>query len=311
MNEVIGVCSRSFSRDDHLRNELLRIYPNAKFNDKGISLEGVELINFLNGCSAAIVGLEVINREVLIALPELQVVSKFGVGLDSIDLIAMRDLQRRLGWTPGINRRSVSELVVALTLNLLRNVTIQNNEVVNGKWRQITGKTLSGKTVGIIGCNNIGKDLIQLLKNWDCKILAYDIAPDEELDSSGHVHYVSLETLLETSDVVSLHLPLNSSTRNILSAEKLNLLQKNSVLINTSRGGLVDELALKDLLIRSELAGAAFDVFEYEPAQDDELLRLPNFLATPHIGGSTIESSRAMGMAAIEGLKKNSVPEVV
>lgn len=311
MNEVIGVCSRSFSRDDHLRNELLRIYPNAKFNDKGISLEGAELVNFLNGCTAAIVGLEVINREVLIALPQLQVVSKFGVGLDSIDLIAMRDLQRRLGWTPGINRRSVSELVIALTLNLLRNVTIQNNEVMNGKWRQITGKTLSGKTVGIIGCNNIGKDLIQLLKNWDCKILAYDIAPDEELNSGGYVHYVSLETLLETSDVVSLHLPLNSSTKNILSAEKLNLLQKNSVLINTSRGGLVDELALKDLLIRGELAGAAFDVFEYEPAQDDELLLLPNFLATPHIGGSTIESIRAMGLAAIEGLKKNSVPEVV
>ena len=311
MNEVIAVCSRSFSRDTYLRNELLRIYPDVKFNDEGVSLEGAELINFLKGCTAAIVGLEVINREVLIALPELQVVSKFGVGLDSIDLIAMRDLRRRLGWTPGINRRSVSELVVALTLNLLRNVTLQNNEVVNGKWRQITGKTLSGKTVGIIGCNNIGKDLIQLLKNWDCKILAYDIAPDQELNSGGYVHYVPLETLLETSDVVSLHLPLNSSTRNILSSEKLGLLQRNSVLINTSRGGLVDESALRDLLVRGELAGAAFDVFEYEPAQDKELLGLPNFLATPHIGGSTIESIRAMGVAAIEGLKKNSVPEIV
>jgi len=311
VNELIGVCSRSFSRDDYLRNELLRIYPNVKFNDKGISLEGAALINFLEGCTAAIVGLEIINRDVLIALPELQVVSKFGVGLDSIDLIAMRDLQRRLGWTPGINRRSVSELVIALTLNLLRNVTIQNNEVVNGKWRQMTGKTLSGKTVGIIGCNNIGKDLIQLLRNWECRILAYDIAPDEALNSAEYVRYVPLETLLETSDVVSIHLPLTSSTRNILSSEKLGLLQKNSVLINTSRGGLVDESALKDLLIRGELAGAAFDVFEHEPAQDDELLRLPNFLATPHIGGSTIESIRAMGVAAIEGLKKNSVPEVV
>jgi phosphoglycerate dehydrogenase-like enzyme len=308
VNEMIAVCSRSFSKDDYLRNELLRNHPNAKFNDRGISLEGSELTDFLRGCSAAIVGLEAISREVLLALPELKIISKFGVGLDSIDLDAMRDLQRRLGWTPGINKRSVSELVVALTLNLLRNVTIQNNEVVSGKWRQITGKTLSGKTVGIIGCNNIGKDLIQLLENWECKILACDIAPDRELELGGYVHYVTLETLLETSDVVSLHLPLNSSTRNILSAEKLGLLQKSSVLINTSRGGLVDEAALKDLLVRGELAGAAFDVFEFEPAQDSELLRLPNFLATPHIGGSTSESIRAMGEAAIAGLTTNSVP---
>ena len=130
MNELIGVCSRSFSRDEYLRSELLRNHPNVRFNDDGISLIGSELIDFLKDCSAAIVGLEIISREVLVALPKLQVISKFGVGLDSIDLNSMKDLQRRLGWTPGINKRSVSELVIALALNLLRNVTVQNNEVV-------------------------------------------------------------------------------------------------------------------------------------------------------------------------------------
>lgn len=306
---TIGVCSRSFSRDSYLRNELLKIYPNAKFNELGISLEGKELIDFLSDCTAAIVGLEKITREVLVALPKLQVISKFGVGLDSIDVNAMKDLGRKLGWTPGINKRSVSELVIALTLNLLRNVTFQRNKVVEGEWQQITGKTLSGKTVGIIGCNNIGKDLIVLLENWNCKILAYDIAPDHTLESDGLVQYVDLDTLLATSDVVSLHLPLNASTRNILSAKKLLLLKRSSVLINTSRGGLVDESALKELLLAGEIAGAAFDVFETEPPLDTELLRLPNFLVTPHIGGSTFESIRAMGMAAIEGLEKNLIPK--
>lgn len=309
MMTTIGVCSRSFSRDSYLRNELLKIYPNAKFNELGISLEGKELIDFLSDCTAAIVGLEKITREVLVALPKLQVISKFGVGLDSIDVNAMKDLGRKLGWTPGINKRSVSELVIALTLNLLRNVTFQRNKVVEGEWQQITGKTLSGKTVGIIGCNNIGKDLIVLLENWNCKILAYDIAPDHTLESDGLVQYVDLDTLLATSDVVSLHLPLNASTRNILSAKKLLLLKRSSVLINTSRGGLVDESALKELLLAGEIAGAAFDVFETEPPLDTELLRLPNFLVTPHIGGSTFESIRAMGMAAIEGLEKNLIPK--
>lgn len=309
MSELIGVCSRSFSKNQFLRDELLRNYSNVKFNDYGKKLEGSDLISFLQDCTATIVGLETISREVLIALPKLQIISKFGVGLDSIDLNAMKEMQRRLGWTPGINRRSVSELVIALTLNLLRNVTIQNNEVIAGKWRQITGSTLSGKIFGIIGCNNIGKDLIQLLQNWDCRILAYDILPDPNLERGGFVQYVPLETLLGISDVVSLHLPLNSSTKNILSAEKLRLLNHKSILINTSRGGLVDESTLKKLLLKGEIAGAAFDVFEHEPAQDYELLTLPNFLATPHIGGSTHEAIRDMGVAAIEGLFRNSVPD--
>lgn len=305
----IVVCSRSFSRNKVLRAELLEQYENVTFNDQGLNLEGQTLVDFLKGHQKAITALERIDGAVLQELPELEVISKYGVGLDMIDMAAMRRHKKYLGWTGGVNRRSVSELVISFAIALLRHVPAANKEVVSGTWRQHMGGYLSGRTVGIIGCGYIGKDLVKLLQPFGCPILVNDIVDYRDFYEEYDVQAVSLEELLMQSDVVTLHVPLDDSTRNMLNAEKLALLKSSAILINAARGDLVDEVALKTMLREGKLASAAFDVFHVEPPQDQELLEMPNFLATPHIGGSANEAILAMGRAAIKGLEENHLVE--
>lgn len=301
----IAVTSRSFSRHPILRAELLERYENVTFNDEGKFFEGNDLIYFLKGHARAITALEKINETILSSLPDLKVISKFGVGMDMLDLAALERHGVRLAWTPGTNSRSVAELVMAFAITLLRHVMPSNIEVRSGVWKQHTGTYLSNKTVGLIGCGNVGKDLITLLKPFNCRILCYDTASQEEFYLKNNVTGVGLEDLLRHSDIVSLHLPLNDSTRFILGRDRLALMKPSAILINTARGNLVDESALKTMLLTDKLAGAAFDVFAVEPPADTELLNLSNFIATPHIGGSTQEAVLAMGRAAIAGLDQS------
>ncbi|AGF78983.1 phosphoglycerate dehydrogenase-like oxidoreductase [Desulfocapsa sulfexigens DSM 10523] len=303
----VAVCSRSFSLNTVLREELLQRYKNVNFNDIGAKLEGKVLVDFLRGHDKAITALEVIGEEVLSQLPELTVISKYGVGLDMIDMNAMKKYGIKLGWTGGVNRRSVSELVISFAIALLRHVVAANREVLSGTWRQHMGGYLSGRTVGIIGCGYIGKDLVKMLQPFDCPILVNDILDYSEFYDQYNVKAVSVGELLTQSDVVTLHVPLDDSTRNILTAERLALMKADAILINAARGGLVDEQALKEMLQTGRLAAAAFDVFAVEPPQDQELLELSNFIVTPHIGGSAREAILAMGRAAIEGLDNNNI----
>jgi len=302
----VAVCSRSFSANSILRAELLVRYPSATFNDTERTFRGDELIAFLEGHQKAIVGLETIDESVLKRLPDLIVISKYGVGLDSIDVDAVRAHGKKLGWTGGVNRRSVAELTIAFAIASLRRVPAASREVVAGTWQQHVGEQLSGRTVGIIGCGHIGKDVIRLLQPFGCKVLVNDIREYPDFYREYGATSVGLEALLQASDVVSLHLPLDSDTRMILDARRLSLLRRSAILINTARGGLVDESALKERLASGGLAGAAFDVFATEPPNDQGLLDLPNFLATPHIGGSAREAILAMGRAAIDQLESDS-----
>ena len=225
-----------------------------------------------------------------------------------IDIQAMRKHGKRLGWSGGVNKRSVSELVVAFAISMLRNIPVANHEVVSGTWRQHIGGQLSGKTVGIIGCGHVGKDLVNILEPFNCSILVNDILSYDDFYNENNIKPLQLEELLVESDIVTIHIPLNSTTKNILNASRLALLKPTAILINVARGGLVDEKALKLMLQNKLLAAAAFDVFEPEPPVDQELLSLPNFLATPHIGGSSREAILAMGRAAITGLDENEIP---
>jgi len=218
---------------------------------------------------------------------------------------AMHRHGKRLGWTGGVNRRSVSEMVIAFAVSMLRHFPMANREVMSGIWRQHTGGLLSGRTVGIIGCGHIGKDLARLLQPWDCTLLAHDILDFREFYAVNRVEPVGLDELLRRSDVVTLHVPLDDSTRNMLDARRLALMKPTAVLINAARGGLVDEPQLREMLKNKLLAAAAFDVFAVEPPTDTELLNLPNFLVTPHIGGSSEEAILAMGRPAIDGLDEH------
>jgi len=299
----IAVASRSFSKHEVLRAELLGRYANVTFNDEGQSLKGEDLIAFLRGHERAITGLERLDTSVFAAVPELKIVSKYGVGVDMIDLQAMERRGVRLGWTPGVNRRSVAELVIAAAINLLHGAVAGSAEVRAGGWRQIVGRQLTGKTVGIIGCGHIGKELTVLVRAFGCSVLVNDIVEYRDFYSRHDVRPVSLDVLLRSSDVVTMHTPLDATTRNLLSREQLAKLKPNAVLINMARGGLVDENAVREMLGDGRLAGAAFDVFAEEPPRDAELIALPNFIATPHIGGSSEEAILAMGRAAIDGLE--------
>ncbi len=303
----VAVASRSFSRNKMLRNEVIERYSNVKFNDNGLSLKGESLVDFLQGITHAIIALEKIDSYILSQLPELQVISKYGVGLDMIDMQAMQKHNVKLGWTGGVNCRSVSELVISFAIALLRHVPASYKEVLEGTWRQHVGGHLSGRTVGIIGCGYIGKDLVKMLQPFDCPILVNDIQMYDDFYKQYNIKVVEKEELLTNSDIVTLHVPLDDSTRNMLSAEHLSLMKPDAILINIARGGLLDEDALKQMLMNGKLGGAALDVFAIEPPTDQELLELPNFLVTPHIGGSAYEAILAMGMAAIDGLDNNKI----
>jgi D-3-phosphoglycerate dehydrogenase len=304
----IAVTSRSFSAHPILRAELLDRYTDVQFNDQGFLLEGENLFGFARGRRKLITALERLDDAFFAALPDLQVVSKYGVGCDMIDMKAMARHGVKLGWTAGVNRRSVTELTIAFMISLLRHLPPVNREIRDGIWQNRKGRQLSDRTVGIIGCGHIGKDLATILRAFECKVLSHDILSFPEFYAAQKVEPTSFETLLRRADIVSLHVPLNDSTRNLLSREQLALMKPDAILINTARGEIVDEEALKRMLINGSLAGAAFDVFAMEPPDDMELLRLPNFYATPHIGGSSEEAILAMGRAAINGLDKNALP---
>lgn len=307
----IAVTSRSFSKHPVLRAELETRYgpENITFNDAGLSLAGQDLIHFLRGHERAITALERLDAAVFAALPELNVVSKYGVGIDMIDLDAMRRHGVRFGWTKGVNRRAVAELVVACVIAQMRQVPAANREVRAGDWRQVKGAELTGKTVGIVGCGHVGKDLVRLVSAFGCRILAHDIRDFHEFYAEFKVEPMDLDALLAASDIVSVHLPLDNSTRGILNRTRLAKIKPGALLVNMARGGLVDENAVFDMLESGQLGGAVFDVFAKEPPENRALLTHHRMLALPHIAGSSEEGILAMGRAAIEGLESNDLPD--
>jgi len=299
----VAVASRSFSKHPILRNEVLKRYPDAKFNDEGLSLSDISLIEFLQGYEKAITALEIIDESILSELPDLKVIGKYGVGLDMIDLKALKNYGVKLGWVGGVNKRSVSELVISFAINLLHRVEFASTEVKNEKWYQVKGRQLSDCTVGIVGCGHVGKDLVKLLKPFNCNILAHDILNFNNFYQENSITAVGIDELIKKSDVITLHLPLDDSTNNIINKDRIQMMKKDAILINLARGGLIDEDALKIAIVENKIAGAALDVFAVEPPIDNEFALMNNVLVTPHIGGSSEEAILAMGMAAINSLE--------
>ncbi len=304
----VGVLSRSFSRHPVLRAELLAAYPAAVFNDSPHTLGGQALADFLVPHDAAIVALEQVDATLLENLPRLRIISKYGVGLDNIDLHAAARLGIRVGWEGGVNRRSVAELTIAFMIAGLRGVIVSHEEIRCGIWRQYRGRQLSGATVGLIGFGHVGRDVARLLRAFNSRVLAHDIRDITTPATELGVETVGLEALLASADVVSLHVPLTRRTAGMLDASRLSALKPGAVLVNTARGGLVDEAALRLALIEGRLAGACFDVFGTEPPDPAELFATPGFIGTAHIGGSAEEAVLAMGRAAIAGLDRATDP---
>ena len=168
---------------------------------------------------------------------------------------------------------------------------------------------MSNKTIGIIGANYVGQEVVRLLKPFECSILIYDIADLSHFCKTSNCKQVDFDTLTQESDIISLHVSATQKTHHMINADVLLKMKKTAFLINTARGSIVDQKALKHALINNEIAGAALDVFEEEPVTDHEFLSLPTLIPTPHIAGNTVESELAMGYAAIAGLENAEVPE--
>ena len=301
-NSKIAVTSRSFSKSEFLRNRLLEVFPNVVFNDKGTSLRGQELISFLSGSDAAIIALEPVDAKLISSLPNLKFISKYGVGLDAIDISAMQAAKIELLTSPGINSYSVAELALASTISLVHLVPQHETELLNGVWRQEKGREFRGKTVGVIGCGSVGREFLRLSSFFDTKLMSFDLNPDTKFYESLNVQGASIELIFSSCDVISIHLPLTRDTNGLINSKFFDLMKPNGIFINYSRGGVVNENDLYDFLVANQFAGAAVDVFEQEPPGSLGLLDLANVIATPHIGGSTEESILAMGQAAIDQL---------
>jgi phosphoglycerate dehydrogenase-like enzyme len=303
---VVAVASRSFSRNPILRRELIDRYPDARFNDTNRVLSGAELIEFLRGADTAIIGLDLLDASVFEALPALRLVSKYGVGLDMIDLDAARRHGVAVRWTPGVNRQSVGELTLAFMIVLARSIHPLANELSGGAWRQPGGRQISSATIGVVGCGQVGQTVARLCRALGASVVANDIRDYAAFYREHDITPMPLDTLLRTADIVSIHVPLDQSTRNLIDADALALMKPSAFLINTARGGIVDEQALTAALVGGRLAGAAADVFAVEPPGASPLLQLPNFVGTPHVGGSTVEAALAMGRAAIAALEEGA-----
>ena len=296
------ISSRSFGKInsepiDALNNAGFEVIVNP-FNKK---LSEVELVELINDAVGLIAGTEPITENVLKHAKELKVISRYGVGLDNIDLDAARKRGIAVYNTPNAPAKAVAELTLSLILNLMRCISESSQPMKDGMWQPQMGHSLYGKKLGIIGLGRIGKELVKLVQPFNVDILAHEKYPDYDFIASHNVRLGSLEDVLSQSDIVSIHLPLMEETRNIMGAKELSTMKYNSFLINTARGGLVDEDALISVLKDGTIAGAALDAFEIEP-YTGELLNLNNVLLTPHIGTYTEETRMIMEMETVKNL---------
>ena len=304
---LIAVTSRTFCRSIELKKNIEKHFKNVKFNDEGIHFDENSLIKFLSGCDAAIISGEKINKKVAHELSNVKVISKFGVGIDNIDIDALEERKIKFYFQPGLNANSVAELTLSYIILLLREANKLNRELLSGSWGKVSSlsRELSESSIGIVGFGQIGRRLEKLLDPHDCQIFVFDPFAKDQYSKRTKTQFLDkIEKLLKKSDVVTLHLPLNDETREIINEEKLKLMKKGSILLNLSRGGLVSEDALYRELIQGKIYAAALDVHNDEPKVNENLLGLNNVFLTPHIAGTSNKSTLDLGNSAIQGLLK-------
>ena len=302
-NIKIKVSSKSFSKHPILRKELLSAFPKAEFNDGLEDFTPDNFAEYIDDSGGIVVGLEPIIGSVLSRCPNLELVSKFGVGLDNIDQVATTKYNVKIGWTGGVNRRSVAEMTLCFMIGLSRHILFSSRILVKlNDWNKNGGVDLSNQIVGIIGVGYIGKDLVALLKPFGCKILVNDIIDQSEYYQANGLIESSKKEIYAQADIVTVHTPLDETTRGFCNTDTFRQMKETGYFINCARGGLVVQVDLKQALLDGAIAGAAIDVFESEPSDDSELINLPNFICTPHTGGSSDEAVLAMGRSAIRHL---------
>ena len=286
----------------------------------GCELESVQIdanseqqgIEASRDADVLVVGLQKITEKVLDAAKRLRVIGRCGVGLDNIDLKAAGARGIPVVYTPGVNAQAVADLALGLMLALARKIPQADRMTKSAEWKRIMGNDVWGKTLGICGLGQIGFNVAKRARGFDMNVIAYDLLENPCLAQEHGIRYKSKAEILGESDFITLHLPLTPQTRGFIGMDDLRVMKKTAILVNTSRGGIVDEKALYAALKEGEIAGAALDVFEHEPPGKTPLVELDNFIGTPHIGGITAEALGQIGMTVardIVSVLKGQAPQ--
>ena len=319
MSKKVIVTARSFGMTDDLAEKLLeghgfevkRLPRNGESLQDGLSRE-------LPDADAVIAGLEEYNAEIIGSAKALKVISRYGVGYDKVDCSAARIAGIPVTITPGANGDSVADLAVTLMLSVARNIPYMDRTLKEGDSKRPSGLEMVGKTVGIVGAGRIGKGVAKRCKGFDMNVLLYDAYyQDQEFASSIEARFTDLETIVREADFITIHANLNDSTRNMFGKKQFEMMKDTAVIVNTARGGIIDEDALYDALKEGQIYGAGLDVSVTEPASDSRLCTLPNCILTPHAGAATREAVSRMSLVAAQnvidvietGTSVNIVPE--
>jgi len=273
------------------------------FNTTGGPLHADQLIPLLADVDGVIAGLDDYTAEVINAAgPRLKVISRYGVGSDRVDLPAAAARGIVVAVTPGANAVAVAELALGLMFALARHLPALDRAVREGGWPRAKGMELTGKTLGVVGVGAIGRALATRAEGIGMTVVGHDPVVDDETMRAMGITPVSLADLLATADVVSLHVPLLDSTRHLIDAAALAAMKPGALLVNTARGGLIDEDAALAALQSGHLGGLALDAYEVEPPTGSPLFALDNVVATPHTGAHTDEATATMAAMAVDHL---------
>jgi D-3-phosphoglycerate dehydrogenase len=300
------ITSTSFNKVDPLpRERLLRYGCEIVENPFNRPLKEGDLIPLLADADGVIAGLDEYSRKAIFSSKMLKVISRYGVGIDNIDLQAARERGIIVVNTPEVNTQAVADLAFGLLLAVCRKIAQAHFSTQNGSWKRLVGRGVYKKSIGIIGLGRIGKAVAERARGFSMEILAHDVKQDESFCQSLGIHFLPLHELLAKADFVTLHCDLNPGSKGIIGARELALMKKTAYLVNTARGGLIDENALFDALRDKRIAGAALDAFQNEPPFGSPLLTLDNIVTTPHIGSYTHEALLDMGLIAVDNLIQN------
>lgn len=307
MNEMalkVLVTPRSFAKlDEEPIKRLEEAGIEIIRNPYGRILTKEEMKQFVSDVDGIIIGVDPLDKEVIDCAPKLKVISKYGVGTDNIDVAYAKEKNIPLSITQGANTDAVAEYTIALMLSVARKVVQIDNECRNLNWDKITTIDMNKKTLGLIGMGQIGKTVAKCLSGFKMDTIAYDLYHDEEFAEKYGVTYVtSIDEVLQQADFISLHLPLNEGTKNIIGEREFDVMKKEAVLVNTARGGLIDENALLHALENDKIWGAGIDVFEEEPPSNKKLLTQNNIVIGSHCAASTKQAVINMGRMATDNI---------
>ena len=304
--ECLVIPSPSFSKHPVLVKEASVLAKKLILNQEGTRLDEDKLSSFLSQdqADAAIIGTDPLTENVISKLTHIKAIGKYGVGLDNVDIEALKKHGIHFGWEGGVNKRCVSELTLGFMLGHQRNIFRSINRMQHGEWIKNGGFQLSEKTVGIVGFGHIGTDLAAILKPFGCQILISDILDKKQECHALGAKQVSYQDLLRSSDVITFHVPGGAQTKHMFSKKEILITKKSTLIVNTARGSIVDFDAVTHAVKIGGLGGYASDVFPFEPLLSKDYPIESGFYFTPHIGGNADEAILAMGRAAIRGLQE-------